>query len=46
VFQSVMSDKELFFFFFFCGILNENGPHRLIYLNVIWFQVGGLFKKD
>jgi hypothetical protein len=25
--------------------LNENGPHRLIYLNV-WFPVGGLFGKD
>lgn len=40
MFQSMMCDKEL------CGILNENDPHRLICLNVICFQVCGLFKKD
>ena len=28
-----------------CGGLNENGPHRLVYLN-IWLSVDGLFGKD
>ena len=28
-----------------CGSFTENGPHRLIYLNV-GLSVGGLFRKD
>ena len=27
------------------GALNENGPHRFIYLNA-WFPVGGLLRKN
>jgi hypothetical protein len=36
--QCILSDSH-------CGGLNDNGSHRLIYLNV-WFPVGGLFGKD
>lgn len=31
--------------FWLCVGLSENGPHRLIYVNV-WVPAGGLFRKD